>query len=85
MPVFSASRQDWPNEKGPRRGPRFHIATLHQHPSADQTVEVPGSVCQDGGIEDLTAARALPSVKGSDKVIIFLGKHSTFAFWAFHI
>ena len=52
--------------------------------SPQQTVEVPRPVRQNGRVENLTAAGALPGVEGPDEIVVFLGEHSTFAFWAFH-
>ena len=57
---------------------------MTQQPSTKQRMEIPGPVCQDGRIQDLTAAGALPGVKRPDEIVVFLGEHSTFAFWAFH-
>jgi hypothetical protein len=52
--------------------------------SAEQAVEVSGPVSEDGGIEHLATAGALPGVEGANEIVIFLGEHSAFAFRAFH-
>jgi hypothetical protein len=51
---------------------------------SEQAIEVPRPVCQDGRIQDLTAASAFPGVKRPDEIVVFLGEHSPFAFWTFH-
>jgi len=45
---------------------------------------VPGPIGKNGGIKQFSAARAFPGIKGTDKIIEFLGKHTAFATWTLH-
>jgi hypothetical protein len=47
-------------------------------------VVVPGPIGKNGGIQHFPAAGAFPGVKGADKIIELLGKHSAFAARTMH-
>jgi hypothetical protein len=52
--------------------------------SAEVRIVAAGPVGKDCRIQHLPAACALPGIKGTDKVIKLLGKHTAFAAWALH-
>jgi hypothetical protein len=60
----------------------FHI--LFSPISTQKHIEVPCPVGQNGGIDYLSAAGALPGIKGPDKIVKLLGKHAAFTSGAFH-
>jgi hypothetical protein len=52
--------------------------------SAEEHVVIPGSIGQDGGIENFAAASAFPCIKGAYEIIELLSKHAAFTFWTIH-
>jgi hypothetical protein len=70
-------------KKGPLLRSHF-FNELVRYPSAEQAVEVPGPVSKYSGIHHFPAAGALPGIERADEIVILLGEHPTFAFWAFH-
>jgi hypothetical protein len=52
--------------------------------STQKEIKVPCPVGQNGGIDDFTAAGAFPGIERSDEIVKLLGKHTAFAFGAFH-
>jgi len=47
-------------------------------------IPISGPVGEDGGIQQLSAAGALPCFKGAYKIIVLFSEHATFAPWTLH-
>lgn len=54
------------------------------NPLSELEIIVFGPVCENGGIQKLSAAGAFPRVKRTDKIIELLRKHPALAAWTMH-